>query len=106
MQVCLIFCLLYLLHEVKSLYCKWMKMCGQFVGDDWQVDIFLRRAFFGTQQKVHCLAFADSLDYDVGEKAEKKIKEYVNSAGLTKVIYSLSMSDICIDDIDGKLLDV
>ena len=71
-----------------------------------QVDIFLRRAFFGTQQKVHCLAFADSLDYDVGEKAEKKIKEYVNSAGLTKVIYSLSMSDICIDDIDGKLLDV
>ncbi|XP_070190023.1 E3 ubiquitin-protein ligase rnf213-alpha-like [Littorina saxatilis] len=41
-----------------------------------QVDIFLRRAFFGTQQKVYCLAFADSLDYDVGEKVEKKIKEY------------------------------
>ena len=46
------------------------------------MDIFLRRAFFGTQQKVHCLAFADSLDYDVGEKAEKKIKEYINVAGL------------------------
>ncbi|XP_070188878.1 E3 ubiquitin-protein ligase rnf213-alpha-like [Littorina saxatilis] len=46
-----------------------------------QVDIFLRRAFFGTQQKVYCLAFADTLDYDVGEKAEKKIKEYTNLTG-------------------------
>nr|KAG5700588.1 hypothetical protein BaRGS_015384 [Batillaria attramentaria] len=41
-----------------------------------QADIFLRRAFFGKKKKVHCLAFADSLSYDVGEKAEKKIKEY------------------------------
>ncbi|KAK7107714.1 hypothetical protein V1264_015588 [Littorina saxatilis] len=48
-----------------------------------QVDIFLRRAFFGTQQKVYCLAFADNLDYDVGEKAEKKIKEYITMAGDT-----------------------
>ncbi|XP_076466247.1 E3 ubiquitin-protein ligase rnf213-alpha-like [Babylonia areolata] len=46
-----------------------------------QVDIFLRRAFFGRQQKVHCLAFADSLDYDVGEKTEKKINEYTSMAG-------------------------
>ena len=52
----------------------------------WQVDIFLRRAFFGTEQKVHCLAFADSLDYDVGEKAEKKIKEYITLAGIPKSI--------------------
>ncbi|KAK7459431.1 hypothetical protein BaRGS_00038999, partial [Batillaria attramentaria] len=41
-----------------------------------QVDIFLRRAFFGDKKKVYCLAFADSLNYDVGEKIEKKIKEY------------------------------
>ncbi|KAL8581505.1 hypothetical protein ACOMHN_042898 [Nucella lapillus] len=46
-----------------------------------QVDIFLRRAFFGRQQKVHCLAFADTLDYDVGEKTEKKISEYSTMAG-------------------------
>ena len=35
---------------------------------------------------MHCLAFADSLDYDVGEKAEKKIKEYVTIAGIPKGI--------------------
>ncbi|XP_076466869.1 E3 ubiquitin-protein ligase rnf213-alpha-like [Babylonia areolata] len=46
-----------------------------------QVDIFLRRAFFGRQQKVYCLAFADNLDYDVGEKTEKKINEYTSMAG-------------------------
>ncbi|KAK7488216.1 hypothetical protein BaRGS_00020523, partial [Batillaria attramentaria] len=43
-----------------------------------QADIFLRRAFFGNTKKVHCLAFADSLSYDVGEKTEKKIKEYAS----------------------------
>ncbi|KAK7494871.1 hypothetical protein BaRGS_00013998, partial [Batillaria attramentaria] len=36
---------------------------------------------FQQQQKVYCLAFADSLDYDVGEKTEKKIKDYVSKAG-------------------------
>ncbi|KAK7478896.1 hypothetical protein BaRGS_00029877, partial [Batillaria attramentaria] len=46
-----------------------------------QVDIFLRQAFFGTEEKVYCLAFADALDYDVGEKTEKKMKEYTSQAG-------------------------
>ncbi|KAL8623379.1 hypothetical protein ACOMHN_065913 [Nucella lapillus] len=45
-----------------------------------QVDIFVRRAFFGCPGKVYSLAFADSLDYDVGEKVEKKIKEYTTAA--------------------------
>ena len=37
-----------------------------------QVEMFLRRAFCATSSqmgKIHCLAFADSLDYDVGEQA-------------------------------------
>jgi hypothetical protein len=50
------------------------------------VDILLRRAVFGRQQKVYTLAFADSLDYDVGEKVEKKLKEYITRAGTFSVV--------------------
>jgi hypothetical protein len=48
-----------------------------------QVDMLLRRAMFGRQhqRKVYTLAFADSLDYDVGEKVEKRIKEYITIVG-------------------------
>jgi hypothetical protein len=45
------------------------------------MDMLLRRAFFGRHEKVYTLAFADSLDYDVGEKVEKKIQKYITMAG-------------------------
>ena len=46
--------------------------------------MFLRRAFSASaakKGKIHCLAFADHLDYDVSEKAERMIDEYVNTSG-------------------------
>ncbi|ESO94720.1 hypothetical protein LOTGIDRAFT_232244 [Lottia gigantea] len=42
-----------------------------------EVDIFLRRAFYDSYNKIHCLAFADYLDYTVGDKCEKRLIEYV-----------------------------
>ncbi|KAK6169755.1 hypothetical protein SNE40_020744 [Patella caerulea] len=41
-----------------------------------QVNIFLRRAFYESVDKLYCLAFADFLEYSIAEKVEKKIIEY------------------------------
>ena len=48
--------------------------------------MFLHRAFTTSSRdlgKIHCLAFADSLDYDVGEQAEKVLKEFMNTSSMT-----------------------
>ena len=45
--------------------------------------MFLRRAFSASSTqmgKLHCLAFADSLDYDVGEQTEKDFKKFIDTA--------------------------
>ncbi|XP_071112375.1 E3 ubiquitin-protein ligase rnf213-alpha-like [Haliotis cracherodii] len=41
-----------------------------------QVDIFLRRAFFSNPGKLYTMANADLLQYEIEERAEKKLKEY------------------------------
>ncbi|XP_071112725.1 E3 ubiquitin-protein ligase rnf213-alpha-like isoform X2 [Haliotis cracherodii] len=43
-----------------------------------QVDIFLRRAFFSNPGKLYTMANADLLQYEIEERAEKKLKEYAN----------------------------
>ncbi|XP_046558704.1 E3 ubiquitin-protein ligase RNF213-like [Haliotis rubra] len=43
-----------------------------------QVDIFLRRAFFSNPGKLYAMANADLLQYEIEERAEKKLKEYAN----------------------------
>ncbi|XP_041354631.1 E3 ubiquitin-protein ligase RNF213-like [Gigantopelta aegis] len=54
-----------------------------------EVDIFLRRAFFSSLGKIHCLAYADLLRYETEEKVEKKFIDYINVAnGVQKVIAS------------------
>ena len=45
-----------------------------------QVDIFLRRAFFSPLGKIHCLAYADLLRYEIEEKIEKKFIDYIEKA--------------------------
>ena len=47
-----------------------------------QVGMFLRRAFSITSSqmgKIHCLAFADFLNYETGVQAEKDLKEFMNT---------------------------
>ncbi|KAK7465937.1 hypothetical protein BaRGS_00037515, partial [Batillaria attramentaria] len=46
-----------------------------------QVLIFLRRAFSTHNcHKIYCLAFADLLDYEISERADKLMKEYINTS--------------------------
>ncbi|XP_046556283.1 E3 ubiquitin-protein ligase rnf213-alpha-like [Haliotis rubra] len=50
-------------------------LCTQQTTFD-QVDIFLRRAFFSNPGKLYTMANADLLQYEIEERAEKKLKEY------------------------------
>ncbi|XP_067673877.1 E3 ubiquitin-protein ligase rnf213-alpha-like [Haliotis asinina] len=52
-------------------------LCTQQTTFD-QVDIFLRRAFFNNSGKLYTMASADLLQYEIEERAEKKLKEYSN----------------------------
>ncbi|XP_070197743.1 E3 ubiquitin-protein ligase rnf213-alpha-like isoform X2 [Littorina saxatilis] len=48
-----------------------------------EVGMFLRRAFAPSsvqRGQIHCLAFADTLDYDVSEKTEKELKDLINKS--------------------------
>ncbi|XP_041354620.1 E3 ubiquitin-protein ligase rnf213-alpha-like [Gigantopelta aegis] len=54
-----------------------------------EVDIFLRRAFFSSLGKIHCLAYADLLRYETEEKVEKKIIDYINVANAKDCDYKL-----------------
>ena len=70
----------------------WVHVCclTHLLSSFLQVEMFLRRAFSATSSqmgKIHCLAFADSLDYDTGEKAEKDIKEFINTARKCNLLF-------------------
>ncbi|XP_071122875.1 E3 ubiquitin-protein ligase RNF213-like [Mytilus edulis] len=43
------------------------------------VEIFWRRCLFSENDKIYSLVFADALDYDVADKAEKKLKSLMTS---------------------------
>ncbi|XP_041354587.1 E3 ubiquitin-protein ligase rnf213-alpha-like [Gigantopelta aegis] len=54
-----------------------------------EVDIFLRRAFFSPLGKIHCLAYADLLRYEIEEKIEKKFIDYIIKANAKDCDYKL-----------------
>ncbi|XP_041350668.1 E3 ubiquitin-protein ligase rnf213-alpha-like [Gigantopelta aegis] len=53
------------------------------------VDVFLRRAFFSSLGKIHCLAYADLLRYETEEKVEKKFIDYIKVANAKDCDYKL-----------------
>ncbi|XP_053389016.1 E3 ubiquitin-protein ligase rnf213-alpha-like, partial [Mercenaria mercenaria] len=48
-----------------------------------EVDIFLRRAIFSSNGKIHCLVHADLLGYYVWEEIEKRLAEYLRNKDST-----------------------
>ncbi|XP_053385748.1 E3 ubiquitin-protein ligase RNF213-like [Mercenaria mercenaria] len=64
-----------------------------------QVDIFLRRAFFNADGKIHCLMNADSMDLTLCESVEQKLQTFQRVAG-KKAKYRLVI--ICDAESENK----
>lgn len=50
-----------------------------------QVEIFLRRAFFEQSQKIYCLVNADLLDYDVCDTSQKVLEDFQKDLKITGI---------------------